>query len=685
MRTIILYLLAMICATVALGAEFDPTRFPVANDSEARFREAWLNAPANPPASAEVFRALKGDPNLPADAVLWAIALYGTGEEVSAALLGVVNLAPSGPFYAAALGRLADEREAAGDFTSAKVYVEKLANAADTDKARAEALARLVVVSEKSGDEGGARRAAVELFTKYAHHAAADAGEAYLARGGGQPLEKITPDEVYKRGKTLLDSGSRTKAVEAFLYLRSGPRKTGEWPGLDLGLGKALHYLRRYEESLEPLSRAAKHSTDPETIQSAVFWKARSLFGLDRGNEGAPELVRLAKRYPSASKAPQWLFQAFRVYEGRALAKDAAAAKALLLKSYPASEEAVEVKLSEARALYNDGRYAEAAAKFERAVAQKQKGWTRAEGLFWAAKAFGKAGQEEKAKKAWARLLAEYPVGYYARAATACTAECTVNLWVEDARGKGGARLVAPSPGPADLTGTGEGETAARYLRLGMTEAARKVLAKADASGYAKLRYWAEDFGGALKASGADWAEWPVDEGSSGVKRLFFPLAYPSSMMVAAMESDVHPHLILAIAHTESHFDPDAYSPWEARGLMQFIPSTAKKTAEVLGMANFRDESLFEPQTALRLGARHLKELLDRFEGNMVSAIAAYNAGEQAVSKWRKEIKYADEAEFVERIPYKETRRYVKKVLTAIDAYGRTAGQGLWPLPAAQR
>jgi len=150
--------------------------------------------------------------------------------------------------------------------------------------------------------------------------------------------------------------------------------------------------------------------------------------------------------------------------------------------------------------------------------------------------------------------------------------------------------------------------------------------------------------------------------------------------MVAALEAYVHPHLILAIAHTESNFDPDAYSPWEARGLMQFIPATAVNTAKKLQIDDFTVEALFDPPTALRLGAKHLRELLDRFEGNVVSAVAAYNAGEAVVARWRRENPEADEADFVERIPYKETRRYVKKVLTAIDAYDRLGGEGgLWP------
>lgn len=680
MRYLVIYLLTFLLATSASATEFDPTRFPVANEAEARFREAWLAAPANPAQALEAFRSLAGDERLPADAVKWAIARYSIGEEAKAALVEIVAIGPASPFYPEALAKLAEERESANDWGGASIIIDKLLAAADSDRDRAAALARKMNALKCGGDALKAKAVAVELYTKYADQPASEAAAQVLGEGG-DPLAALSTSEVYLRGKTLLDSGSRAKAVEAFRFLRDGAKKGATWTALDLGLGKALHYLRRYEESLPPLEAAAKFSNDPETIQSAVFWRARSLFGLDRGNEGAPELVKLAKRYPGASKAPQWLYQALRVFEGRQMTKEASAAKALLMKSYPNSDEAVEVRFTEAWGVYKKGGYSDAAGKFEQVAAGAGRGWVRAQALFWAARARGLSGAKEKAQKALAKLLAEYPVGYYSRAAEAYLSDCQTARWIGDARGKGAKRLDPPAPDANDLFPAGEGARAASYLRLGMADAARKALERAGDVKLARLRYWAEDFKGALKASGADWTEWPpVDSAGSGDKRFFFPLAYPASVSAAAIESDVHPHLVLAIAHTESHFDAEAYSPWEARGLMQFIPSTAKKTADELGMAEFRDEMLYDPPVALRLGARHLRALLERFDGNIVNAIAAYNAGEQAVAKWRREFGDADEAEFIERIPYKETRRYVKKVLTAIDAYDRMGGEGgLWP------
>ncbi len=236
-------------------------------------------------------------------------------------------------------------------------------------------------------------------------------------------------------------------------------------------------------------------------------------------------------------------------------------------------------------------------------------------------------------------------------------------------------------PGPRDLDPGGEPARAARYLRLGQPRAARRVVARSRRAGpsWARVAFWAEDYRAAVRASGRSWLDWPGDGAPDPLspEGLSYPLAYPATATRAAAEAGVHPHLLLAVAHTESHFDPKGYSPWEARGLMQFIPATGRSVAARLGLDGFEPEDLFDPSVALRLGARHLRDLLDRFDGNVVAAVAAYNGGAAAVERWLAKRPDAPVDAFVEAIPYRETRRYVKKVITALDAYARLDPPGL--------
>ena len=104
---------------------------------------------------------------------------------------------------------------------------------------------------------------------------------------------------------------------------------------------------------------------------------------------------------------------------------------------------------------------------------------------------------------------------------------------------------------------------------------------------------------------------------------------------------------------------------------MQLIPPTAARIAKQLGLPAPTQEALFEPETNLTLGTQYLKDLLQRYSNNWHKALAAYNAGEAAVDRWEKEIVTDDIEEFVERIPYVETRGYVKLVLRNQQIYKR--------------
>jgi soluble lytic murein transglycosylase len=152
--------------------------------------------------------------------------------------------------------------------------------------------------------------------------------------------------------------------------------------------------------------------------------------------------------------------------------------------------------------------------------------------------------------------------------------------------------------------------------------------------------------------------------GSNSERDLYrFPLAFWKMVQQHAEQQGLDPYLILALIRQESLFDTRARSSAAALGLMQLLPSTARRIAKEIGMASPSPETLFEPDVNLALGTQYLKDLLQRYSNNWFKAIAAYNAGETAVDRWEKEIVTDDIEEFVERIPYVETRGYVKLVM----------------------
>ena len=129
---------------------------------------------------------------------------------------------------------------------------------------------------------------------------------------------------------------------------------------------------------------------------------------------------------------------------------------------------------------------------------------------------------------------------------------------------------------------------------------------------------------------------------------------------------------------TESSYNTKAVSGVGARGLIQIMPATGRRIANHLNVANFSSEDLNEPGVNVRFAAWYFKFLRDHFKGNEALAIAAYNAGPEAVGRWIRQNPQLVVDEFLENIPFDETWAYVKKVIYAKDMYLRIySGQKL--------
>mgnify|MGYP005840383975 CR=1 FL=1 len=140
-----------------------------------------------------------------------------------------------------------------------------------------------------------------------------------------------------------------------------------------------------------------------------------------------------------------------------------------------------------------------------------------------------------------------------------------------------------------------------------------------------------------------------------------FPLAISKAFQLNAGEHQLDPWLLMAIARRESAFNPQARSAVGARGLMQLMPATARQLADQAGMSLTAD-SLFDADTNIALGSRYLNQLLQRYAGNRILALAAYNAGPHRVDRWLDQQPTPFDV-FIESIPFYETREYVQAVL----------------------
>lgn len=152
---------------------------------------------------------------------------------------------------------------------------------------------------------------------------------------------------------------------------------------------------------------------------------------------------------------------------------------------------------------------------------------------------------------------------------------------------------------------------------------------------------------------------------------LRFPLAFADEITDSAGNYQINPAWAFAIARRESSFMSDANSPAGAKGLMQVMPATAKQ----LQKSKVTNKCLMNATENIKLGTKYLKRLLDKHQGNQVLATAAYNAGPYRVKSWLKGLKPMPADIWIETIPFKETREYVKSVMAYQEIYQLKVGQ----------
>ena len=152
-------------------------------------------------------------------------------------------------------------------------------------------------------------------------------------------------------------------------------------------------------------------------------------------------------------------------------------------------------------------------------------------------------------------------------------------------------------------------------------------------------------------------------------KRYIYPYPYQELVMLYAEANGVSPALVASVIMHESKFSNDVHSPRGAIGLMQLMPETAKWIAGELEEADFSLQKLHEPETNIRYGTWYLALLEREFDGNLVLALAAYNAGRGTVHEWAEEYEWPSDFREIPAIPYPETRLYVGRVLKDAKHY----------------
>lgn len=160
------------------------------------------------------------------------------------------------------------------------------------------------------------------------------------------------------------------------------------------------------------------------------------------------------------------------------------------------------------------------------------------------------------------------------------------------------------------------------------------------------------------------------------VRQLLYPRYFYDAIAEDAKKFEADPQLVLSIMREESRFNPRAKSQAAARGLLQFIITTARDIGRDVGLVDLSPEDLYDPRVIIRLGAKYVAELTEQFGGNRYNAAAAYNAGPKQVALWSRLQAAPGDDYFLAAINFDETKHYVRKVMNSYARYGEIYGGG---------
>ena len=420
---------------------------------------------------------------------------------------------------------------------------------------------------------------------------------------------------------------------------------------------------RRRDEAIPLLEQIARDYPETAEAPKASYQIGQILWNRHDNAQAIEYFKRVIEHYPASAYVDRALYASADIYEYFGDKDKAIQLYSELPKRFPRSQVRDDATWRLAWLYYRSGELQPAFSAFGDLAGRSGDNSLRTAALYWQARTAEKSGDLEIAKKLHRQIVNGGEESYYQ--ALALRALERLGAPIEEPKaGKVSSGAEADPPLNPEFSFHLARARELTAMSLNRLAAAELDEANLYSRKQARLRsllmreyFRAQAYSRSLTVAN----QVPASNGERNLYR--FPLAYWDTIQQKAQERDLDPFLILALIRQESLFDAQARSPAFALGLMQLLPSTAGRVAKQVGFEPPSNEKLFEPEVNLTLGTQYLKDLLLRYSNNWYKAIAAYNAGEAAVDRWGEEIVTDDIEEFVERIPYVETRGYVKLVM----------------------
>jgi soluble lytic murein transglycosylase len=476
----------------------------------------------------------------------------------------------------------------------------------------------------------------------------------------------------------LLDSAFAPLTVEEELLVARAADEAGLAARAAAGYPKALSAglggpteRYGYASALARLGRNAEAAAQFKLVRSpswmvasAAYLRARSLVRDGQSGKGRVELAEIPVKYPKdTTAASSALFLLGDIASDEQADRLARTYFRRAAVRYPTSRFAAPARFRAAMIELLTGDAAMAAREFDELARRYPRSDEAAASVYWAGRAWAIAGDSVKAHARWRKATQGDPASYYASLAAR---RLGLPAWV-------------PSQAPDTFMPVPDADSvvvrAALLDRLGLATEARweheRLAKSADSSSERLLAVANALRGQGLASHGIQLARRALARGAPAdarTYRLLYPVVHQDALLAEASEQGLDPSFVAALIRQESMFNPTATSAAGARGLMQVMPQLGGRLAESMSYPVWDPVLLYQPDVSLQLGSYHLQELAVRYTepGHI---LAAYNAGASRVERWSKRTGVDDPEVFAERIPFVETRGYVRVISRNQELY----------------
>jgi peptidoglycan lytic transglycosylase len=471
----------------------------------------------------------------------------------------------------------------------------------------------------------------------------------------------ITPDDRLLIGRTYIRHGNYPRGITGITaYLNAGRGTATERERLRFELGQAQFRSGRYDDAEKTFLGIVERNIIGSLAADALLLAGRSQYRDGRVARGRKTLLDVVARYPTQDAAPEALYLAADLDQDDDRF-DLAAER--FRKTTTLSRDVEEVGLAHMRLggmAFEKGDFAGALAEFDGYRSRYPNGRRYVQATYWAALAARRAGDDARATDRLEEVFRMDPLSYYGGLAA-------------DLLGKSFADVplnASPQTAPALIDEVRSALRRVDLLRkIDRNDAAdyevgrvRQRFAASKSSTYTLAEELAAR-GYTVTAIGIGWDLFRRDGGwNDRLLRIIYPFPFRTIITAEAEESDVDPYLAAGLIRQESMFNVDAVSGPGAVGLMQVLPATGRTLAQQLGIRHFDTELLRHPELNAHLGMRYLADQLADFDDRLPVVLAAYNAGPHRIDRWQQFPEFSDDELFAERIPFAETRDYVKIV-----------------------